>query len=71
MSKSPQGVKPPIELFIVVNQEADDHLCVSSLDKLYSKERFGSDKVYRVVLVEEVEWRGDCDTQDSEGEDDE
>jgi len=54
-SENSVGIKPPIELFIVVNQEAEDHLCVSSLDKLHFQERFKSDKVYRVVLVEEVE----------------
>jgi hypothetical protein len=48
-------VHPPCDLYVVVNQVAEDCLCVMDLDRLHSQERFRSDKVYRVVAVEEVE----------------
>jgi hypothetical protein len=53
MSQKPEA--PPMELYLIVNEDGEECVCVNSLDKVYFQERFSTDRVFRVVKVEEVE----------------
>ena len=55
MPKNKKAIPPPRELFVVVDGSGRCCICLTDLEALHSQERLASDKVYRVVLVEEIE----------------